>query len=80
MTYGIDIFDLMQSQVKAISDEATKARELKLKYNSGMISESEYKELCNDIARIDKVDSLADDIETRTKITEAFKLILKFLI
>jgi hypothetical protein len=80
MTYNINLDDLLNNPVKEIKDEALKAKDLKLKLDSGLISESEYNELVNDMARIERVSNAANDLKTMMQIEEAFKLILRFLI
>jgi len=80
MTYGIDIDALLDSDNDIVKNETMKALELRYKLESGIISEGEYKDLTDDIARLDKINDLASDIETRTMLNEAFKIILKFLI
>ena len=80
MTYNINLDDWLNNTVKEIKDEALKAKDLKLKLDSGLISESEYNELVNDMARIERVSNAANDLKTMMQIEEAFKLILRFLI
>lgn len=55
---------------KEVVDWAKQALDLKGKFESGMISASEYKELLEDIGHSQAIKAAADDLEVKTSINE----------
>lgn len=46
-------------------------------HNNGEVSDSEFKELLYDLVRTDRLDSEADDLQTKTLLVNAISLISK---
>jgi hypothetical protein len=55
---------------KEVVDWAKQALDLKAKFESGMLSASEYKELLEDIGHSQAIKAAADDLEVKTTINE----------
>lgn len=65
------------NQVPALKDVAARIDELKKDLASKQISESEYKELIADLLDLNKIHEFADDLEMKTKIIKAAKVLIQ---
>ncbi len=73
------IQELMGHKIPEISNSCKRVKEISELYNNGKITESQYKELVNDVLDLNKVDKSSNTLENKILIKQAFTIILEIL-
>lgn len=71
--------EIITSEKKWARERAEVAKAIHQQYEKGNLSESEYKELLEDIIRTDRLDQDADDIELRNNLVSGVNGLLKMI-
>ena len=71
--------EIITSEKKWARERAEVAKAIHQQYEKGNLSESEYKELLEDIIRTDRLDQDADDIELRNNLVSGVNGLLKVI-
>jgi len=71
--------EIITSEKKWARERAEVAKAIHQQYEKGNLSDSEYKELLEDIIRTDRLDQDADDIELRNNLVSGVNGLLKVI-
>ena len=71
--------EIITSEKKWAKERAEVAKAIHQQYEKGNLSDSEYKELLEDIIRTDRLDQDADDIELRNNLVSGVNGLLKVI-
>ena len=69
--------DLLTSKIPVVYDAAHKAEKYLAEFQAHQLSQDEYNDLIDDIARLDTIDQNMTELETYREITIAFNIILE---
>jgi len=71
--------EVMTSEKRWARERAEVAKAIHQQYTKGNLSDSEYKELLEDIIRTDRLDQDADDVELRSNLVSGINGLLKVI-
>jgi len=71
--------EIISSEKKWARERAEVAKAIHQQYEKGNLSDSEYKELLEDIIRTDRLDQDADDIELRNNLVSGINGLVKII-
>lgn len=75
MANNQDLADMITSHIPLIANSAARAQHIKAEFEAGRLSHDEYKDLIDDISRLDNIDKEMFTIEVYREIVQALAYI-----